>query len=216
MLSNFITIQGSVFNLATKRRSLCSIEEHLLPRLNAREVKIERGKDAKLCIIFTSTGASFLSLSLSPPSLFLFRLLYLSRNPTESDREGLSGILKQIQTFFKVIFFNQRLLKDSYLDFVPCLNRSFSLFPPFFLTGDLSIPTRSIFLCLESNKVSDFRWRIQLISLGTRRVYANASRRTFPQIYLKMIYHAANFSEGAGWPRDKKYFKMYVITHGYK
>jgi len=36
--------------------------------------------------------------------------------------------------------------------------------------------------------------------------------------YLKMIYRAANFSAGlAGWPRDKKYFKMYyiyVITYG--
>jgi len=30
-----------------------------------------------------------------------------------------------------------------------------------------------------------------------------------------MIYRAANFSAGlAGWPRDKKYFKMYVITYG--
>lgn len=126
--------------------------------LSRREVKIEHGKDAKLCIIFTSTylpsgASSFLSL------LSFFRLLYFSRNPTESDREGLSGILRQIQTFLKVIFFNQRLLKDSYLDFVRAFLESIflSLLPPFFLTGDLSFPIRSIFLCLESNKVSDFR-----------------------------------------------------------
>jgi len=162
----------------TKRRFLRNTEEYFLLQVNVRAVKIERGKDAKLCIIFTSTcyhPVPFLSLSLSFPSVFLFRLLYFSCNPTKSDREGLSGILKQIQTFLKVIFFNQRLLKDSYLDLVRALLESIFLSPPFFLTGDLSIPTRSIFLCLESNKVSDFRWRIQLISLGMRRVQANAS-----------------------------------------
>lgn len=127
-----------------------------------------------------------------------FSLPLLSSSPTmlsdwirRRNREGLSGILGQIRTFLKVIFFNQRLLKDSptSTSFVPSLNRSFVLrllspfhpfcLSPFFLTGDLSIPSRSIFLCLESNKVSGFRWRIQLISFGMRRVPAYASRRNF-------------------------------------
>jgi len=50
-----ILVNYSISNLMIKRRFLCGTEEHFLPRVNAREVKIERGKDAKLCIIFTST-----------------------------------------------------------------------------------------------------------------------------------------------------------------
>lgn len=154
----------------------------------------ERGKDAKLCIIFSSAyfhPTPFLlpifsfSLSVSFSSSFAHTHTHTQCFPTESDtatggRGGLSGILGQIQTFLKVIFFNQRLLKDSSSSFVPSLNRSFplSFSVLIFLTGDLSIPARSIFLCLKRNKVSDFRWRIQLISLGMHRLpAANASLR---------------------------------------
>jgi hypothetical protein len=126
-----------------------------------------------------------LSLSLSRS---LSRSLFHAMLPIwirRHNRTGLSGILRKIQTFFKVIFFNQRLLKDFYLDLIRASLRSFPLVLIFLLSADLSIPIRSIFLCLESNKVSDFRWRIQLISLGMRRVPANASRRNFHGCVLK-------------------------------
>lgn len=168
----------------TTRRFLCDIEKHFLPRVNAREVRIECGKDAKLCIIFSSAyfHSALLPLSHLPLVLF-FSLAFLPSQcfPTESDAatmegfRGYSGKFKLSSKWFFSINASWRTATSTW--FAPSLNRSFSLLLPFFLTGDLSILTRSIFLCLESNKVSDFRWRIQLISLGMRRMPANTSRR---------------------------------------
>lgn len=126
-----------------------------------------------------------LSLSLSPPPSPLF----LSHNalrldPTSQPRRAF-GDTRANSNFPQSDFFQSTPLEGlSYLDLVRAFLESIfsspsplSLFfflsfclSPFSLTGDLSIPSRSIFLCLESNKVSDFRWRIQLISLGMRRV----------------------------------------------
>lgn len=118
----------------TTRQFLYGIEKHFLPRVNAREVKIKRGKDAKLCIIFSSAyfHSVLLPLSLLPSNSFFACssfLAMLSDRIRRHNHGRVSGILRQIQTFLKVIFFNQRLLKDSYLDLVRAFLESIFLSP---------------------------------------------------------------------------------------
>lgn len=64
----------------TTRRFLCDIEKHFLPRVNAREVRIECGKDAKLCIIFSSAYFHSALLPLSYLSFSFSRLHSFPRN----------------------------------------------------------------------------------------------------------------------------------------
>lgn len=209
--SNCMTHPCSSPNLVTKWWFPCGIEKHFLPRVNAWEVRIERGKDAKLCIIFSSAYFHpvlfpLLLFSLPPPShsFSLYLSLSLSTSlalpllqcfPTESDAttvgsfRGYSDKFKLSSKWFFSI--NASWRTPTSTPFVPSLNRSFSFFLLFSLTGDLSIPTRSIFFCLESNKVSDFRWRIQLISFGMRRVPVNASRCYFRGNFFQEISRPA-------------------------
>lgn len=160
-----------------------------------------------------------LPLFLSFPLLSFFRLFSLSRNPTESDREGLSGILRQIQTFLKVIFFNQRLLKESYLDFVRAFLESI------FLSLSLSFLHFSLPVTHPFPSVpSSFVWRV--IKLATSDSGFNWFRSVC--VECKRTRHVAPFCRYISewyimlqifprdWPRDKKYFKMYIITHGYE
>lgn len=177
----------------------------------------------------TAIRRLFPSLSLSPRplsfSLSFILFLYLTMLfdwIRHRNRGELSGILGQIQTFLKVIFFNQRLLKDSHLDFVRTFVESISLsslsYFFFLLVTYLFPPVPSSFVWRVIKLVTSdggFNWfHLVCVASADERVAPRNFRER--EIYLKMIYYSRDFSIVIGLvARPQNTEQNITIVHTY-
>lgn len=125
---------------------------------------------------------------------------------------GYSGKFKLSSKWFFSI--NASWRTPTSTSFVPSLNRSFSLsFLHFSLLVTYpfpSVPSSFVWRVIKlATSDSGFNWFRSVCTECKRTHHVALFRR-----YISEWYIMLQIFPRAAWPWDKKYFKMYVITHG--